>query len=502
MAPITWRNVGGPNFSSSNELQVAATQQLKNALGQVGGAFNEFTQGRAANQQKVTDLNTQDLLNRVQGINNLDEYARAQGQFNQSALAGQNIDLAKVLSAYESRENTLQSDYVDDTNFANTKRAEAENPLIAEYNTRIANASTPEEYAAIKAEAAADTRIRERSGLVNSAQQKIYDYETRQDQLLQKTRKEEEYQQGQGLNRLTQEFAKSQIRAKEQGIENANRFAEQYNSEFGSPIVSVDSTGQLLYSDSAPDWVKEEARNAYAQFTSENPIETPNYQDYIGRILGADGTPAQKESALNTFKAATDVQEQLPQKGREQVAKIQAGAEKQESLLREEHAKSVQRIKDNNKLTYTEAEFSQAVDPSEALNILLDKAPGGNFIALGTGGENLVLAYNDIIEEGYTTGTGANAKRVDYPGVVLKRAAALVPVNDEWFGSDNIEMDSEFKKILNREMYKYIQDTRTIKTIQAETDAADEEFNKARQKLYQSAESQTKKVASNFGVTK
>lgn len=117
--PITWRNVGMPNFGSSNQLQIAAGDQLNAGIAQLGRAAETYRQGQIDAEQQTKDFNTQDFLKRINGFNDLGSY----DQFNQTIsneLAGLNpaqVDAAQVQSALQNRDNVLRTDTTERNKF-------------------------------------------------------------------------------------------------------------------------------------------------------------------------------------------------------------------------------------------------------------------------------------------------------------------------------------------------------------------------------------------------
>ena len=495
MAPITWRNVNAPSFSDSNELRVAATNQLNKALGQVQGAVGDFAQGRADNQQKVTDLNTQDVINRISGLGDMEAYRAAQGQFNADALQGQNIDLKKVLSAYEGREDVLQNDYTQDRAYNQAVTAEKETPLVNEYNALIAGAKNPDDLSGISERLRQETGLRDTSALLKAA-------EERQRNLVNRGREETNYQNQQNLSNLVKDSVATISRERERVSENSNRFVESVNAGKENPVAYVDQAGNVLFSDNISKDERDALDAQYSEFTKENPLEYPSHQELIGRLMAAGGTPDQIAAATGAFNNAVTALNSIPTPGRNKVEKLAKNTAFEGEQLKQAAEEEKRKLDKEYVFALPESEFTQQIDPAVGLNKLRDKAPNSKFFAFGQGGEQLSTAYNTIIENGYSyTDDEGNKQSIEYPGVVLARAADLVPVNKEWFGGNAVEMEDKFKPILDREMAKWVKEGKKRDEYNQKVSTSNTALQEGIKNLTERAAIKEQKIFANYGVS-
>lgn len=139
--PITWRNVGLPNFGSSNQLQIAAGDQLNAGIAQLGRAADTYRQGQIDAEQQTKEFNTRNFLNQINGFSDIDNY----DQFNQRISSELNnfnpsqVDTSSVLSALQGRDNTLRADVLERQEFSDNQAEIAARPDTRNANTLISS---------------------------------------------------------------------------------------------------------------------------------------------------------------------------------------------------------------------------------------------------------------------------------------------------------------------------------------------------------------------------
>lgn len=138
--PITWRNINAPNFSDSNRLSIQSGEQINNGLDRLAQAATDYRQGEIDTQNQIKDINTRDFLSRINGFNNLDGFSNFQQRLNTelSNLNPAQVDVLKVQSALDGRDDTLRNDLTQQQTFqANQDRLAAE-PYVNQVESLIA----------------------------------------------------------------------------------------------------------------------------------------------------------------------------------------------------------------------------------------------------------------------------------------------------------------------------------------------------------------------------
>ncbi|CAA0365963.1 hypothetical protein ALT721_800080 [Alteromonas alvinellae] len=164
--PITWRNVGMPNFGSSNQLQIAAGDQLNAGIAQLGRAADTYRQGQIDAERQTKEFNTQNFLKQINGFNDIDGY----DQFNQrinSELGGLNasqVDAAAVQSALQGRDNALRTDALQQQEFSDNQAEVAGRPDTRNANALIAAGEFDEAESVING----SSTITDKSTLLNT----------------------------------------------------------------------------------------------------------------------------------------------------------------------------------------------------------------------------------------------------------------------------------------------------------------------------------------------
>lgn len=144
--PITWKNIAGPNFESGNDLMQSGVESMTGGLDALAKAAQTYGTQQQDERIAIRDDNTQQFLDQIDQMKNMDNYKNQAGQFSQSALSGQNVDASKIMGAYGQQKtdirNLIKSDNAFDTSEqANSERLIGinEKPILTEYNTMVAN---------------------------------------------------------------------------------------------------------------------------------------------------------------------------------------------------------------------------------------------------------------------------------------------------------------------------------------------------------------------------
>jgi hypothetical protein len=138
--PITWRNINAPNFGASNQLGIAAGEQVNQGLTNLTSTFQNYTQTKANERNAVNDNSRDALLNRVKGFDNLAGYDGFKDQLMQEAQGlKREGDRSAVIGALNSRDNQLQQDVLTDDAFNKSELAKFENPIIQQAEEFYAN---------------------------------------------------------------------------------------------------------------------------------------------------------------------------------------------------------------------------------------------------------------------------------------------------------------------------------------------------------------------------
>ncbi|WP_269519446.1 hypothetical protein [Alteromonas sp. BMJM2] len=139
-SPITWRNIGAPDFSSANQLGVQAGNQINQGITQLSNAAKQVTDNRLSVENQTKDFNTNQFLNQVQGFNDLGSYDK----FNQristelGQLGAGQVDVSQVQSALQGRDNELRTDLTQTQEFDARQQRLAAEPEINKVNALIA----------------------------------------------------------------------------------------------------------------------------------------------------------------------------------------------------------------------------------------------------------------------------------------------------------------------------------------------------------------------------
>jgi len=132
--PITWRSVGGPNFSDSNNLRAASIAGVQNSINGLQALAANTVRGREAAAATEQDNLTQGVLNQIQGIGSLEQYNKlnAGGNFSAEQLAAAGLNqqnIGKALTQFQGRDNVLRTDQTSENAFNDQVATQAEKPI-------------------------------------------------------------------------------------------------------------------------------------------------------------------------------------------------------------------------------------------------------------------------------------------------------------------------------------------------------------------------------------
>lgn len=106
MSTITWKNTQQPNFYAAAQIGQQAGNKLISGFGQLSNASKEF--GDNANK-----ANTAKLLGELQSMHSMDDYNAGASKFTSANLVGQNVDINKILNAYNNTDARIHKDIAD-----------------------------------------------------------------------------------------------------------------------------------------------------------------------------------------------------------------------------------------------------------------------------------------------------------------------------------------------------------------------------------------------------
>lgn len=106
MSTITWKNTQQPNFYAAAQIGQQAGNKLISGFGQLSNVSKEF--GDSANK-----ANTDKLLGELQSMHSMDDYDAGASKFTSANLVGQNVDINKILNAYNNTDARIHKDIAD-----------------------------------------------------------------------------------------------------------------------------------------------------------------------------------------------------------------------------------------------------------------------------------------------------------------------------------------------------------------------------------------------------
>lgn len=153
--PITWRNIGGPNFGGVAQQGNTGVQTLNQGFNALGGTVSKLQEAAALQAQKERELNTAKLIQEMQGAKTIDEFNANKGNFDIAALeqrlgAGK-FDAAALVAAQPGiQKNILDRQQLGNKLQQETLAMEAQ-PVIATLQGEFAAAKNDAELGAIAA---------------------------------------------------------------------------------------------------------------------------------------------------------------------------------------------------------------------------------------------------------------------------------------------------------------------------------------------------------------
>ena len=137
--PIT----GGQAFGNAGKFFESATKSLNRATAGASAAFNTVQQGAV----DAKDKRTQDAITAIQGARTVEEYdalasnLTSPEQFSQSF---GDIDVNKAVGALRAQQGIAQSNFVKDAEFAKTRIAQNDQPLLDQFLAANAGSNSSE----------------------------------------------------------------------------------------------------------------------------------------------------------------------------------------------------------------------------------------------------------------------------------------------------------------------------------------------------------------------
>lgn len=397
--PITWKNINSPNFSSSNALMESATDTFTGGLDALSKAAQGYSDDQKQLRMDVRDDNTQNLLNQIQQMKDLGTYNAQADQFSQDALAGQNIDASKVLSAYGNRRQGIQDEIMANDAFATNQYNysqklldQAEKPIIDQFKSLVAN---NEFDAAKQFQKENEGKVRDWSGLLDYLEQ--------------------------GDIAAQNQYATEQQRIREQ---------TRFNQEQAN-IVKDKKTADIINDAVQTSADPVTARAKVASSLREQGISGNRLSEAVAGIDQKwqdyhDMSDSQKAQV----SAATDVADQ----------QFNLDVEKLDGALE----RSLAAVPVDNRFNFSSGDrVSQAAGVEAVVNL----APKDTTINTsgGAGGTGLSgMIVKDVIPKlRKELGLGANE---EVPGVILQLAAQEMTTENEWLGGDEKLDVNEFAR--------------------------------------------------------
>lgn len=276
--PITWRNINAPSFGDAIQATALAGDSLDRGLSQLKGAADDYSARQKAQADQVTADNTQAILNRLQGINSLDEYnaLRESGELSPDRLQGMNVNANQIFDRLNQRDNEIRQDRTEEQTYADQQKARKDKELVAlasvaESEGDIKGAekyfkqtSNPGEYLR-----ALSTRVE--TSKEKARQQKMTDLATDYTRMIIEEGDSAEPFANYTDTMLKEGASPTEIAQGIQGIRQtvAARGAGTISQEQAANLQSEEQYASSLI-------VKEDAEAKLAQFQKENPYLDPN----------------------------------------------------------------------------------------------------------------------------------------------------------------------------------------------------------------------------------
>lgn len=131
--PITWKNVSQPNQGAANALFASSQDSISRGLQTLSNAASDYGTQLQNEADQVTADNTQAILNRLQGVNSLDEYnaLRNSGELAPERLQGMDVNANQIYERLNQRDNELRQDRTEEQTFADQQKARKDKELVA-----------------------------------------------------------------------------------------------------------------------------------------------------------------------------------------------------------------------------------------------------------------------------------------------------------------------------------------------------------------------------------
>lgn len=204
--PITWKNINAPDFSSGNALMKAGGESITGGLDSLSKAAQAYGTQQKDERVAVRDDNTQQFLDQIDKMKNMDNYNNQAGQFSQSALMGQNVDASKVLSAYDQQKQDIRGLIKSDNDFSANQYAESnrllgikEKPFINEINALVASGETEKAKQILDANPTAVADTSPLYNAITAAERNNTEYQQGQDALTKRLGEEKQVQDAAGI---------------------------------------------------------------------------------------------------------------------------------------------------------------------------------------------------------------------------------------------------------------------------------------------------------------
>lgn len=181
--PITWRNIGGPNFGGVAQQGNTGVQTLNQGFNALGGTVSKLQEAAILQAKKDRELNTAKLIQEQQNAKTVDEFNAIKGKMDVGLLQQQygadGVDFAALVSAQPKIEQSiLQRQQLGNELQKEALAAEAA-PVIATMANKFAVAKNDAELGAVMSEFSnhPNSAVRAKAAeLFNTGQKEVLDF--------------------------------------------------------------------------------------------------------------------------------------------------------------------------------------------------------------------------------------------------------------------------------------------------------------------------------------